>query len=107
WLRRRELGHDDPRQTFRLTFPRTVTAEQVVAALRSIQGLLPPWPRRLLELPCVVLEASGTSDGVTHRLIVERGRARYVIGQLKASVPGLRAEPETERDVVRPDLARE
>ncbi len=82
--------------TLGLTFPRTVTPDQVVTAARSLAGLLPPWWRRLFSSPSVTLESQASAEGIAHVLTVPAGRVEYVTGALRAAVPGLRvieAEP--------------
>lgn len=95
------------RDVFRLTFPRSVSTAEVTAALRSLTGLLPPWHQRFVGSPSVVLEALASSDGITHRLLVDHRYAPYVTGQFRAAIPGLRIEPSTDGAVQQPDLARE
>jgi hypothetical protein len=95
------------RETFRLIFPRSVEPGQLVAALRSIQGLIPRFPDRLVVTRAVTLEASADASGIVHCLSVPRNAADLVLGQLAAAIPGLRATP-VEREVgPRSDLARE
>jgi len=82
--------------TLGLTFPRTVAPDQVVAAARSLAGLLPPWWRRLFGSPSVTLESRASAEGIAHVLTVPAGRVEYVTGAIRAAVPGLRvteAEP--------------
>jgi hypothetical protein len=82
--------------TLGLTFPRTVTPDQVVAAARSLAGLLPPWWRRLFGSPSVTLESRASAEGISHVLTVPAGRVEYVTGAIRAAVPGLHvteAEP--------------
>lgn len=95
------------REAFRLTFPRSVEPRQLVAALRSIQGLLPRFPGRLVVTRTVTLEASADASGILHCLSVPRGAADLVLGQLSAAIPGLRAVPVEREADSRPDLARE
>jgi hypothetical protein len=80
-----------------LTFPRTVTPDQVVVAARSLAGLLPPWWRRLFGSPSVTLESQATAEGIAHVLTVPAGRVEYVTGALRAALPGLRVT-EAERE---------
>lgn len=84
-------------ESFRLIFPRQAEAGQIVAALRSIQGLLPQFPQRLIVTRAVAIEAVATEAGITHRLRVPAGRTEQVIGQLRAALPGLRAVPLDQR----------
>ena len=51
-------------EAYRLTFPRDVRAEQVVAFARSLSGLLPPWWRRLVGGPVVVFEVTSNEHGI-------------------------------------------
>lgn len=94
-------------ECFRLTFPRSVEPGQLVAAVRSIQGLLPRFPDRLVVTRTVTLEVSADASGVLHCLSVPRGAADLVLGQLSAAIPGLRAVPVERAADSRPDLARE
>jgi hypothetical protein len=94
-------------ETFRLTFPRSVEPGQIVAAVRSVQGLLPRFPDRLVVTRTVTLEVCADVSGIVHLLNVPRGAADLVLGQLSAAIPGLRAVPVERAADSRPDLARE
>lgn len=94
-------------ESLRLIFPRRVEADQVVAALRSIQGLLPRFPARLIVTRAVAIEAVATEAGITHRLRVPAGRAEQVVGQLRAALPGLRVVPLDGRGDCEVTQARE
>lgn len=89
-----------------LTFPRTVKADQVLAAARSLSGLLPPW-WRLDPAPSVTLEVRATAEGVRHVLAMPASRAEYVTGSLRAAIPGLRVDDESAGATHGPTLARE
>lgn len=82
------------RRSYRLTFPRDLAPEAIVAALRGVHGLLPPAWQRLFRVPTVVVEAVGTAEGIAHRISVAAGDAERVLGQLRAALPGVRIEPE-------------
>jgi TraM recognition site of TraD and TraG len=97
---------EDERVSIRLTFPRSTSAEQGIAALRSLGGLLPPWWRRPLGVPAVTLELRATAAGIEHVLTVPRGRVEYVTGALRAAIPGLRLN-EQDTPLVSVDLVRE
>lgn len=86
----RTLSDDSGQLRVRLTFPRTVTADQALTAARSLAGLLPPWWRRWFDAPTVTLEARATEAGVEHVLAMPAARAEYVTGALRAAIPGLR-----------------
>lgn len=77
-------------QRFRVTFPRGVTADQVTAAVRSLGGLLPSRLYQLVLARSIVLEVIATERGTEHFLIVPSAHARYVVGQWRAAIPGIR-----------------
>jgi hypothetical protein len=86
------------REAFRLTFPRSVDPAQVTAALRSVQGLLPLFPDRLIVTRSVVFETIATSAGIAHYLTAPAGKGDLVVGQLRAAIPGLRVVPAAAPD---------
>ncbi len=92
--------------TVRLTFPRSVTADQAIAAARSLAGLLPPW-WRLDPTPSVTLEVRATADRLRHVLTVPASRAEYVTGSLRAAIPGLRVDDDLAAPASSLTLARE
>lgn len=102
----RLLGDSDEAAVVRLTFPRTGTADQAIAAARSLAGLLPPW-WRLDPGPSVTLEVRAAAEGVSHVLTMPASRAEYVIGSLRAAVPGLRVDDESAAPSGSVTLARE
>lgn len=95
------------RETFRLTFPRSVETSQTVAALRSVQGLLPRFPDRLIVTRAITVETVATASGLAHYLSVPAGKGLLVVGQLRAAIPGLRAVPAEDVGDRWPELARE
>jgi len=90
----------------RLIFPRTVTADQALAAARSLAGLRPPW-WRLDPDPSVTLEVRATVEGVRHVLTMPASRAEYVTGSFRAAIPGLRVADESPASNRSLTLARE
>lgn len=95
-----------PGAVVRLTFPRTVTADQAIAAARSLAGLLSPW-WRFSAAPSVTLEAWARAEGIRHVLTMPASRAEYVIGSLRAAIPGLRVDDEPAAPTNDLTLARE
>ncbi|MDX6650010.1 MAG: hypothetical protein QOJ97_1961 [Solirubrobacteraceae bacterium] len=89
---RRAVAEAGSRRQFRVTFPRGATAEQVRAFMRSLSGLLPPRWRRVLGAPVVVFEVRAERGRITHHLIVPVASRDYVLGQLRAALPGVRTE---------------
>jgi hypothetical protein len=102
----RVWGKPGPSAVISLTFPRTVTYEQAVAAARSLAGLLPPWWRRPWDCPAVTIELRATPVGVAHVLTMPAARVEYVIGSLRAAIPGLRVTDEPS-PLPSTDLVRE
>lgn len=86
------------RETFRLTFPRSVDPAQVAAALRSVQGLLPRFPDRLLVTRSVGFEIVADASGIVHYLTAPAAGSDLIVGQLRAAIPGLRVVPAVAPD---------
>ena len=81
------------RRTFELTFPRGIKPEAVETFVRSLSGLqLPRW-QRLIDTPSVVFETFATDKSVSFFVMVERGAAEFVLGQVRAALPGVRVTP--------------
>ncbi len=93
--------------TLLLSFPRELSPEQLVDALRGLHGLLPPRWRRLLGTPSVSLEVAASRHGIWHFLTLPGARASFVSGQLRAALPGLRVSPAEGTLGAEFDLARE
>lgn len=100
------VAQDEERVSVALTFPRTASADQAVAAVRSLAGLLPPWWRRWFGTPAVTLEIHASAEGIKHVLTMPQSRSEYVTAALRAAIPGLRISEVDETDA-RFDLARE
>ncbi|MGN6188219.1 MAG: type IV secretory system conjugative DNA transfer family protein [Conexibacter sp.] len=78
---------------FRLTFPRELTEQAAVAAIRALAGLRPGFLRALVQTPSVAFELVATDQGITQYVAMPRTHAAFVTGQLRAALPGLRIEP--------------
>ena len=76
----------------RLRFPRDLTEDATQHFLTGVTGLLPPWWKRWLSLPIVVLEVEATDAGIEHRLIVTERLVETMEQQLRATLPGLRCQ---------------
>ena len=74
----------------RLQFPRGLEVEAVEGFLRGVSGMLPPWWRRWLVYPFVVLEVHADHDGVQHFLLVPEAWQAAIENVLQASAPGVR-----------------
>jgi DNA helicase HerA-like ATPase len=91
----RHHAGSDSQSVVRLTFPRTITYDQAVAAARALAGLLPPWWRRIVESPpSVTVEVRAAAAGIEHVLSIPATRVEYVIGALRAAIPGLRVDEQ-------------
>lgn len=80
-------------RTVRLTFPYGTEPAQVTAFCRGLSGLLPPWWRRWLYAPSVVIETTADEAGIEHLLAAPAAHADFVLSQLRAAIPGVRIEP--------------
>src|SRR6202035_5791896 len=69
---------------YRLSFPRDLTQEAVLAALASFSGV--PYHTRL------VFDLSATQEGIAHHLAVSPKVAETVLGSLRAAIPSLRLD---------------
>jgi DNA helicase HerA-like ATPase len=103
----RVMATSDERVVVRLTFPRTLSPDQAVAAVRSLAGLLPPWWRRAFGAPAVALELRASAEGIEHLLTLPDTRAEYVLGALRAAIPGVRISDDDLPTPLTADLARE
>lgn len=80
---------------YRLSLPHEVSTKDVASWLGLVGAqtvpprfsLLPAWP--------TALEVEATSKGITHTVLVPRGREVALLASLKAALPGVRVE-ETE-----------
>jgi hypothetical protein len=85
-----QQARDHRRVVVLVSFPRGLTAGQVVAAVRVLTGA--SQTRRFTGRDSVVLEVLGESHGVTHRLRLPEHSSAYLMAQLRAIVPGLHLE---------------
>lgn len=82
-------------QPYSLVFPAEVSLKQVVRWLQMLSGLLHTGPHRLWQRPTsIACELLATEHGLAHRLRVPAGCAAYVVGGLRALLPGIRVTPE-------------
>ncbi len=72
---------------FKLTFPRDIDADAVIAALSSFSGMA--HPGRL------VFDLSATEDGITHQLGVSHDARDAITGSLRAAIPSLRLDADS------------
>ncbi|MEU6757570.1 hypothetical protein [Streptomyces sp. NPDC046685] len=84
---------DDEYRSFQLSFPADLKADQVVRWLRALSGTIQTGPRRLLGVRALTFEVQATAEGISHRLLVPRELAAFVVPQLRSLVPGSTATP--------------
>ena len=78
---------------YELRFPRDLETEAVRAFVGALSGLLPPWWKRWLSTPVVILETVATNYGISHQLLVDQSHAHHVENMLQAHLPGVRYTP--------------
>jgi hypothetical protein len=78
---------------FSLTFPSSLTTDQVVTWLRAVSGTVQTGPRRLLGIRVLVFEVRATDRGISHRLLLPRESVDFVVPQLRSLVPGSTVTP--------------
>jgi hypothetical protein len=76
-----------------LRFPRDVDPRAVESFLVGLTGLLPPWWRRWLATPFVVLEVEARASVIAHRLWVPASWSTAIEQLLQSTMPGVRFEP--------------
>ncbi|WP_327402356.1 type IV secretory system conjugative DNA transfer family protein [Streptomyces sp. NBC_01288] len=81
------------RETYDLTFPADMKADQVATWLRAVSGTLTSGPRRLLGVSSIVMEVEATERGITYRLQVPEETAHFVVSQFRSMLPGSTAQP--------------
>jgi hypothetical protein len=89
---RDQRRRDRDRELFLVTWPRDVAPEAALAFLTALAGLpRQRWPH--LGQSTVAIETLAEQARIEHRLRVPRGQSSFVLGQLRAHVPGARTEP--------------
>lgn len=79
---------DCARDVYKLVFPHDLTADQVMAFIRTLVSLRAPrWS--LLGLPSLVFETIARGGSIEHRLQLPRVQAEEVLAQLRATVPSV------------------
>jgi hypothetical protein len=78
---------DRKRKTYRLDYPKDMTAEQVNAFIRSISGSLRL--RKFSAAPSMATEMWGTEEGLTHYIKIPNGYEDQVKPQLRGHIRGL------------------
>ncbi len=92
---------------YRLEVSSSFEAAGLQQFLAAMTGLLPSRWAMPLSVRGIGLEVVATSGGVLHFLLVPRGQVEIVLGQLRASVPGIRITAEDDYRPAAPTLAGE
>ncbi len=88
------------RKWFRLRWPREVTADQLLAALLTLNGA-----STVHRIDAVVVRTTGQAGRITHELAVSETRAAGARQQLEAAVPGLAVAPLDQPGAVKAERA--
>lgn len=86
------------RQSFELTFPADLKADQIATWLRAVSGTLTTGPRRLFGVSSIAFEVEATEQGISYRLLVPSETAHFVVGQLRTLLPGSTAQPAASEE---------
>jgi len=92
-----QIARDQDRETYLVTFPPDLSAERVMAWLRSVSGTLPKRRSSDLAKATMVFETWATSKGITHRLMVPSADAEYIAAQLRTHGRGITVVKDTTR----------
>lgn len=86
---------------YRLSLPRDLSATDVAGFLSQVGGHTVPPRFSLLQAWPVALEIEATSQGITHTVLVPKGREAALLGSLRAALPGIRVDilPEADEPV--------
>ncbi|MDQ1246310.1 MAG: hypothetical protein QG597_678, partial [Actinomycetota bacterium] len=76
--------------TYAVTFPPSLSAEQVALFLSGCRGLVAPWWLRPFVIRGLGLEVVATGDGIAHYLHVPEAQAPVVLSALRAAIPAAR-----------------
>jgi len=80
---------------YTLRFPAELDSEQVTVWLHALSGLLPGALGRFRGVPTIVLELRASAEhGFQYQLTAPRTRADFIVGQLRAAMPGIRVTPD-------------
>jgi len=95
-LRRRDQRRlDADRRMFRLHFPSEMTADAVIAFVRTL-AVLRSRRRLATGIPSAVFEVAVEAGQIEYRLRLPLHRADELVHQLRVAIPGIDIEPVTE-----------
>lgn len=91
-----QKSRDGGRKTYKLRFPHELDAERVCAWVRSVSGTLRSSSTRFTGVPTLTFETWADDKSITHLIKVPWQHDTYVVGQLRALVPGIHVTLEEE-----------
>lgn len=84
-----QIIRDQSRETYLVTFPSDLSADRVLAWLRSVSGTLPKRFKSRLSAETMVFETWATSRGISHRIQIPKAAAEYIASQLRTHGRGI------------------
>lgn len=93
--------------SYELRFPYGLDPAAVTTFLGSLSGLVAPRPWRHFVVRSIVLEVSAAGGRIRHHLLVPRHQAELVLGPLRAALPDVAVQPDSEHKPCQPSLAGE
>lgn len=95
---RSQITRDANRDMYLVAFPPELSADRVLAWLRSISGALPH--RVGLSTGSLVFETWASPRGITWRLAIPSGAAQHIASQLRTLAPGVTVTKDTDREEI-------
>lgn len=87
------------RKVYRLQFPVDVPVDRAVAELRALPASIKAGKRNSAVVPTMVFETINRGGYFDFRVRVPATTAEYVVGQLRAAIPGIAVEPVEASDI--------
>ena len=97
----RQIKRDLNRDIYLVTFPTELSADRVLAWLRSVSGTLPKRSGSFLSMETIVFETWASAKGISHRLHIPKGAAEYIAAQLRTLAPGITVTKDDTRPSVK------
>ena len=94
---KRQIKRDANRDIYLVNFPSELSADRVLAWLRSVSGTLPKRSGSFLSMETIVFETWATAKGISHRLHIPKGAAEYIAAQLRTLAPGITVTKDDTR----------
>jgi hypothetical protein len=95
-----QITRDANRDVYLVNFPSELSADRVLAWLRSVSGTLPKRSGSFLNMQTIVFETWASARGIAHRLHIPKSAAEYIAAQLRTLAPGV----TITKDDTRPEI---